>query len=48
MSVDTNAAVERLMRFLAVEGVTGREALIGREISALLRGRRAGARDPVR
>ena len=37
MSVDTNAAVERLMRFLAVEGVTGREALIGREISAALR-----------
>jgi tripeptide aminopeptidase len=37
MSIDTNAAVERLMRFLAVEGVTGREALIGREIAATLR-----------
>jgi tripeptide aminopeptidase len=36
MSVDTNAAVERLMRFLAIEGVTGREALIGREIGAAL------------
>ena len=32
-TVDTNAAVERLMRFLAVEGVTGREAAIGREIA---------------
>jgi tripeptide aminopeptidase len=37
MSIDTNAAVERLMHFLAVEGVTGREALIGREIGASLR-----------
>jgi tripeptide aminopeptidase len=36
MSVDANAAVERLMRFLAIEGVTGREALIGRDISAAL------------
>ena len=36
MSVDTKAAVERLMRFLAIEGVTGREALIGRDISAAL------------
>ena len=35
-TVDKNAAVERLMRFLAIEGVTGREALIGRDISAVL------------
>src|SRR4249919_1758544 len=35
-TVDKNAAVERLMRFLAIEGVTGREALIGRDISAAL------------
>jgi len=36
MSVDNNAAVTRLMRFLAVEGVTGQEAAIGREIAATL------------
>jgi tripeptide aminopeptidase len=36
MSVDTQAATDRLMRFLAVEGVTGREAAIGRELSAAL------------
>jgi len=35
--VDTEAAVGRLMRFLAVEGVTGREAQIGKEIVAALR-----------
>ena len=29
MSVDTKAATARLMRFLAVEGVTGQEAAIG-------------------
>jgi hypothetical protein len=29
MSVDTQAATNRLMRFLAVEGVTGKEAAIG-------------------
>src|SRR5436305_1549506 len=36
MSVDTNAAVSRLMRFLGVEGVTGREAAICREIATAL------------
>jgi tripeptide aminopeptidase len=36
MSVDTQAATDRLMRFLAVEGVTGKEAAIGREIAAAL------------
>jgi len=35
-SVDTAAALQRLMRFLAIEGVTGREAAIGREIAAAL------------
>jgi tripeptide aminopeptidase len=34
--LDTKAAVERLMRFLAVEGVTGREGAIGREVVAAL------------
>jgi tripeptide aminopeptidase len=37
MSVDTKAAVARLMRFLAIEGVTGQEAAIGREIAAELK-----------
>ena len=37
MPIDTAAAVSRLMRFLAVEGVTGREAAIGREIVAALK-----------
>src|SRR6202521_666721 len=36
-TVDTETAIERLMRFLAVEGVTGREALIGKELVAALR-----------
>ena len=36
MSVDTQSATDRLMRFLAVEGVTGKEAAIGRELSAAL------------
>lgn len=35
--VDTKAAVERLMRFLAVEGVTGQEKNIARELQAALR-----------
>jgi tripeptide aminopeptidase len=35
--IDTSAAVARLMRFLAVEGVTGQEAAIGREIIAALK-----------
>ena len=41
MPVDTKAATDRLMRFLSVEGVTGQEAAIGREIAAAhqLRGR---------
>lgn len=37
LSVDIDAATTRLMRFLAVEGVTGRERLIGKEIVAALR-----------
>ena len=36
MSVDTKAATARLMRFLAIEGVTGQEAAIGRDIAAVL------------
>ena len=36
MPVDTKAATDRLMRFLAVEGVTGKEAAIGRELAAAL------------
>ena len=36
MSVDVKAATDRLMRFLSVEGVTGKEAAIGRELSAAL------------
>jgi tripeptide aminopeptidase len=35
--VDKGAALTRLMRFLAVEGVTGREAAIGRELVAALK-----------
>ncbi|MGJ4913035.1 M20/M25/M40 family metallo-hydrolase [Bradyrhizobium oligotrophicum] len=37
MSVDTAAATDRLMRFLAVQGVTGQEKAIGREIMAALK-----------
>ena len=36
MSVDTKAATAHLMRFLAIEGVTGQEAAIGRDITAAL------------
>ena len=36
------------MRFLAVEGVIGKEAAIGRELSAALQEGRAGGRDPPR
>jgi len=36
-AVDTEAAVGRLMRLLAVEGVTGREATIGKELVATLK-----------
>jgi len=37
LAVDIDAATERLMRFLAVEGVTGREARIGKELVAALK-----------
>jgi tripeptide aminopeptidase len=37
IAVDIDAATKRLMRFLAVEGVTGREAMIGKELVATLR-----------
>lgn len=37
MPVDTKAATDRLMRFLAVQGVTGQEAAIGRELTAALK-----------
>src|SRR4051794_25018853 len=36
-TIDTAAATQRLMRFLAVEGVTGQEAAIGREVAAALK-----------
>ena len=49
MSVDTQAATDRLMRLLNVEGVTGKEAAIGRElVVALEESGRAGGRDPPR
>jgi tripeptide aminopeptidase len=35
--VDTEAAIGRLMRFLAVPGVTGRESLIAADVTAALR-----------
>jgi tripeptide aminopeptidase len=35
-TVDNQAATDRLMRFLAVEGVTGKEAAIGRELATAL------------
>src|SRR5204863_9410983 len=35
--VDEAAAVSRLMRFLAVEGITGHEAAIARDVTAALR-----------
>ena len=37
LAVDTEAATKRLMRFLAVEGVTGQEAAIGKELVATLK-----------
>jgi tripeptide aminopeptidase len=37
VAVDTDAAVTRLMRFLEVEGVTGKEARIGKELVAALK-----------
>ncbi len=36
-TVDTQAAIDRLMRFLKVEGVTGREKKIGQELMAALK-----------
>jgi tripeptide aminopeptidase len=36
-AVDTDIATERLMRLLGVEGVTGREARIGKELVAVLK-----------
>ncbi len=36
MSVDSQAATERLLRFLGIEGVTGHEAAIGRELATAL------------
>ena len=35
--IDNEQAIERLMRFLAVEGVTGQERAIGAELVAALR-----------
>ncbi len=37
LSIDAERAVERLMRFLAVEGVTGHERAVGREVEMALR-----------
>ena len=37
LPIYTNAATDRLMRFLAIEGVTGKEAAIGRELVAALK-----------
>jgi tripeptide aminopeptidase len=37
MPVDTEAATARLLRFLAIEGVTGKEAAIGSELAAALK-----------
>jgi len=37
VAVDRDAAIERLMRVLAVEGVTGQEAMIGKELVATLK-----------
>ncbi|HEY3788648.1 MAG TPA: M20/M25/M40 family metallo-hydrolase, partial [Urbifossiella sp.] len=36
-SLDVDAAINRLMRFLSVEGITGREAAIGKEIVKTLK-----------
>jgi tripeptide aminopeptidase len=37
ITLDASAAIDRLMRFLAVEGVTGQEAAIGKEIVKALK-----------
>ena len=36
-AVDTDAATERLMHLLASEGVTGREARVGKELVSVLK-----------
>src|SRR5260221_12426318 len=36
LTIDREAAIRRLMRFLAVEGVTGQEAAIAHEVTAAL------------
>src|SRR5207248_7818425 len=36
LTIDREAAIRRLMRFLAVEGVTGQEGAIAREVTAAL------------
>jgi tripeptide aminopeptidase len=36
LSIDATAAIERLLRFLAIEGTTGHEAAIGREVARAL------------
>ena len=36
-NLDTSAAVQRLLRFLSVPGITGEEALISKEISTALK-----------
>lgn len=36
LEFDTDRAIERLLRFLAVEGITGEEEAIGREVAAVL------------
>ena len=33
MSIDESAAIDRLLRFLSVEGVTGHEAAIGKSVA---------------
>jgi len=39
LSVDAEAAIGRLLRFLSVEGITGQEEAIGREVvKALVEG----------
>ena len=35
-AIDDTAAITRLVRFLAVPGITGQEAAIGREVMAAL------------
>src|SRR5262249_5057762 len=37
LTLDADAAIDRLMRFLSVEGVTGREKAIAREVAQALK-----------